>query len=138
MKHIFSGTIFILFTNILAAQEGTEAVTVTDMLKIKTASNISLTKDGTKAAFTLTSIEADDTNKGDYKYINQVYTINTTGASLPRKLTTAKEGASQPVWSPDGERLAFVRTVESKPQIFLLSLQGGEPVQLTKYRYGAT
>jgi dipeptidyl aminopeptidase/acylaminoacyl peptidase len=138
MNHLFSCGVFILFTNILSAQEGTDPVTLTDMLKIKTASSISLTKDGTKAAFTLTSIEADDTNKGDYKYINQVYTINTNGASIPRKLTTAKEGASQPAWSPDGERLAFVRTVESKPQIFLLSLSGGEPIQLTKYRYGAT
>src|SRR5205814_5906507 len=41
-------------------------------------------------------------------------------------------------WSPDGRQLAFVRTVDSKPQIFILSMNGGEPLQLTKYKYGAS
>ena len=57
-------------------------------------------------------------------------------ASSPRQLT-AKEGSSQAVWSPDGKQIAFVRAVDGKPQIFLLSLEGGEAIQLTKFRYGA-
>ncbi len=122
----------------LQAQNGTEPIKITDMLKIKTAGNISLTKDGSKAAFTVTSIVADEKNKSDYKYETQIYTIATNGSSIPKQLTNAKEGGSQPAWSPDGNQLAFVRTVDDKPQIFLLSMDGGEPLQLTKYKYGAS
>ncbi len=57
-----------LLTSALHAQNGTEPVQLTDMLKIKTAGNISLTKDGSKAAFTVTTIIPDELNKLDYKY----------------------------------------------------------------------
>src|SRR5690242_19349513 len=48
-----------------------------------------------------------------------------------------KENASQPIWSPDGKQLLSVRSVNTRPQLFLLSLEGGEPMQLTRFRYGA-
>ena len=127
----------VVLVQVNVAQNGTEPVTVTDMLKIKTVGNITLTKDGSRAAFTVTSIEPDEKNKMDYKYLTQVYSISTTGTSLPLQLTTAKEGATQPAWSPDGKQLAFTRTVAEKPQLFILSMDGGEPVQLTKHKYGA-
>jgi Tol biopolymer transport system component len=38
---------------------------------------------------------------------------------------------------PDGKQLAFIRYVEEKSQIFILSMEGGEPVQLTTVKYGA-
>jgi Tol biopolymer transport system component len=38
---------------------------------------------------------------------------------------------------PDGKQLAFTRYVEEKSQIFILSMEGGEPVQLTTVKYGA-
>jgi Tol biopolymer transport system component len=36
---------------------------------------------------------------------------------------------------PDGKQLAFIRYVEEKSQIFILSMEGGEPVQLTTVKY---
>jgi dipeptidyl aminopeptidase/acylaminoacyl peptidase len=119
------------------AQDGKEPMQVTDLLKIKTVGNITLTKDGSRAAFTLTTIEPDEKSKTDFKYLTQVYSVQTSGNNVPLQLTTAKEGASQPAWSPDGKQLAFVRTVGDKPQVFILSMNGGEPVQLTKHKYGA-
>lgn len=119
------------------AQNGTEPVEITDMLKIKTVGNITVTKDGSRAAFTVTSIEPDETSKLDYKYSTQIYAVPTSGNTVPTQLTTAKEGASQPAWSPDGKSLLFVRAVAGKPQVFLLSLEGGEPVQITNHKYGA-
>ena len=127
----------IVLVQIAIAQNGTEPVMVTDMLKIKTVGNITLTKDGSRAAFTVTSIEPDEKNKLDYKYLTQVYSISISGNSVPRQLTTAKEGATQPAWNPNGKQLAFTRTVGEKSQIFILSMDGGEPMQLTKYKYGA-
>lgn len=120
------------------AQNGTEAVNITDMLKIKTVGNITLTKDGKRAAFTVTSIEADENNKLDYKYRTQIFTTNTLNNSVPVQLTTNKDGATRPAWSPDGKQIAFTRSVEDKTQIFILSMEGGEPMQLTKHKYGAS
>jgi dipeptidyl aminopeptidase/acylaminoacyl peptidase len=120
------------------AQDAKDIIQVTDLLKIKTTGNITLSKDGSRAAFTVTSIEPDETNKLDFKYVSQIFSVSTAGSESPVQLTTAKEGASQPSWSPDGTTLAFVRASSGKPQIFLLSMKGGEPVQLTKSKYGAS
>jgi len=47
-------------------------------------------------------------------------------------LTRDRRGVSQPRWSPSGDRLAFLASVDARPQIFVLPLSGGEPWQLTK------
>lgn len=116
-----------------------QPVLVTDMLKIKTASAVTLTKDGSTAAFVVTAIEPEtDSAKWEYKYTSQVWITGTDASATPRQLTFSKDGASQPAWSPDGKQLAFVRTVDGKAQIFILPLTGGEPMQLTKFKYGAS
>ena len=126
-----------LFVFILFAQTAKEKIKVTDLLNVKAINGITLNNDGSKAVFTVTSIEADADNKGEFKYVNQIYEVTTDGSSSPKQLTTTKEGSSQAAWSPDGKQLAFVRLADGKPQIFLLSFDGGEAIQLTKFRYGA-
>lgn len=138
MKRNVFALSFILCVSSLFAQNGTEPVKVTDMLRIKTVNNISLTNDGHRAAFTVMSIEPDEKNKLDYRYVTQVFTVNLDSSSSPTQLTFAKEGASQPAWSPDGSQLAFTRAVDGKSQIFVLPMSGGEPIQLTKFTYGAS
>lgn len=108
------------------------------MLKIKTPGSVTLTNDGSLAVFVLQTIEPEDSNRLDYKYVNQLYIVPTDGSRKPYALTTAKEGASQPAWSADGKKLLFVRSVSGKPQVFLLSMSGGEAQQLTKSKYGAS
>ena len=130
--------LFLIQLQSAIAQNGTEAVNITDMLKIKTVSNVTLTQDGKRAAFTVTSIEADENNKLDYKYLTQIFTTAILKNSVPTQLTTNKDGATRPAWSPDGKKIAFVRSVEDKMQIFILLMEGGEPIQLTKHKYGAT
>jgi len=128
--------LFFLFAAYAYSQTGKEPVTVMDMVRIKSINGINISKDGARAVFTVTAIEPDADSKWDYKYINQVWLVNTDANSLPRQLTT-KEGASQATWSPDGKQIAFVRLVDGKPQVFLLPLDGGEATQLTKSKYGA-
>ena len=118
------------------SQTNKEPVRVTDMLKIKSISGINLSKDGSKAVFTVATIEQDENSKWDYSYKNQIWMVDADGKSVPKQLTT-KEGSSQADWSPDGKQIAFVRLADGKPQIFLLSLDGGEAMQLTRFKYGA-
>lgn len=137
MKKIVYISIFSFFATLTHAQQGKEPVKVTDMLRIKTPGSITLNRDGSKAVFTLTSIEPDGDSKTDYKYTTQLWLTSTDGNSQPKQLTS-KENASQPAWSPDGKQLAFVRTADGKAQIFLLSMDGGEAIQLTRSKYGAS
>ena len=138
MQKLLLFLLIALSAQLTIAQNGKEPVELTDMLKIKTIGNLTVTKDGSRAAFTVTSIEPDESNKLDYKYLTQIYSIATSGTTAPKQLTSAKEGAAQPAWSPDGKQLAFVRPVGGKPQVFILSMEGGEPMQLTNYKYGAS
>ncbi|WP_336518132.1 S9 family peptidase [Pollutibacter soli] len=117
-------------------QESIRGISVTDLTLIKTAGNIDIAKNGTIAVFTVQNIEPD-ADKWEYKYVTQIWATDPAGNN-PRQLTSAKEGASQPSLSPDGKRLAFVRTINAKPQIFILNMNGGEAIQLTKIKYGAS
>lgn len=138
MRKLSITLLFLLQLHAAIAQNKTEDVTLTDMLKIKTVGNISLTKDGKRAAFTVNTIENDENNKLDYKYRSQIFTVAITGNTTPVQLTTHKDGATKPTWSPDGKQMAFTRSVEDKNQIFIISMEGGEPMQLTKDKYGAS
>ncbi len=136
MRRILSALLILLLSHYAYAQNGKEPVKVTDMLRIRSINGVTLSKDASKAVFTVTAIEPDGDSKLEYKYENQVWMVPTDGNSMPKQLTT-KEGSSQASFSPDGKQIAFVRLVDTKPQIFLLSLDGGEAVQLTNYKYGA-
>jgi dipeptidyl aminopeptidase/acylaminoacyl peptidase len=114
-----------------------EPVKVTDLLKIKAPAALTVSADGKSAAYTVTTIEADPPSPWEYKYVNRIWLADLT-ANSPSIQLTGKDGASQPAFSPDGRQLAFVRAADGKPQLFLISLSGGEARQLTHFRYGAT
>ncbi len=127
-----------IFLLSLTAQNGTEPIRITDMLKIKTASGVSLNKQGTKAIFSLTRIEPDEQSKLDYKYVTQLWLADLDNNNNVLRPLSGKESASQASWSPDGKEIVFVRSAQGKPQLFLLSLAGGEAQQLTFFKYGAS
>lgn len=134
-KVIFPGVCLFFFSG-LWAQNPKEPIKVSDLLKVRSINGVNLSKDGTKAVFTVIAIEPDGDNKLEYKYVNQLWMVGTDGNSTPRQITS-KEGSSQADFSPDGKQIAFVRAVDGKPQVFLLPLDGGEAMQLTKFKYGA-
>lgn len=136
-KIVFTFLVLLQFQNAFAQKES-DKIELSDLLKIKTVGNINLSPDGSKLAFTVKSIEADEKSVLDYKFKTQIYMASTTGEGTPIQLTNSKEAASNPVWSPEGKQLVFTRTVDEKSQLFLLSLSGGEAKQLTKFKYGAS
>jgi dipeptidyl aminopeptidase/acylaminoacyl peptidase len=124
---------WILFCLPVLAQNGIEPMRVTDLTQIRSIGALAVSPDGNRIVYTVTAIEP----KGEeFNYINQLWLADASGKTPPLQLT-AKENAGQPTWSPDGKQLAFVRSVDGKPQIFLLPLAGGEPKQLTTFKYGA-
>ena len=137
MKKTFFSLLSSVWIIVTFAQNGKDLIQVTDMLKIKTAGNIVVNNSQTKAVFTLATTEPDERSKQDYRYVSQLYTVDLNGLAAPVQLTFTKESSSQPAWSPDGRRIAFVRAVDGKPQIFILPLAGGEAWQLTRSSFGA-
>ncbi len=111
---------------------------VTDLLQVKAITAVKMSNDGKRAAYTVLSVIPDEKGPDDFVFQSQIWQLSTDGGTAPTQLTFAREGASQPAWSLDGNTLAFVRNADGKPQIFLLNLTGGEPRQLTKAKYGAT
>jgi dipeptidyl aminopeptidase/acylaminoacyl peptidase len=51
-------------------------------------------------------------------------------------IARGRRGLSQPRWSPDGMRLAFLASVDGKPQLFIIAATGGDAWQVTKSATG--
>jgi dipeptidyl aminopeptidase/acylaminoacyl peptidase len=56
-------------------------------------------------------------------------------ASRAHKVLTRRQ-ASQPRWSPSGSSLAFLSQVDEKAQIFVIPIDGGEAMQISKAPMG--
>ncbi|MFD2938028.1 S9 family peptidase [Spirosoma flavum] len=112
-------------------------VTVTDLTRIKQVGGIELSPDGQRAVYTLNTIEVNPDQKEEYDYKTHIYLTGLKPGDS-KALTRGSESARQAVWSPDGQRIAFVRSVKGKGQIFIMSLEGGEAWQLTNSSYGAS
>ena len=118
----------------LQAHAQTDRITVTDMLKIKSISTVSLNAGGTQAVIGVTAIEPDNESKLEFKYVNQLWLVPTDGSSAPRQVS-GKENASAGMFTPDGTAVVFLRAVDGKAQLFMMNLNGGEAQQLTHSKY---
>lgn len=127
--------IFLFSGSIVAAFDGTDPIVTTDLLKLKTMSGIDLSPDGKRAVFVLTSIEKN--KNGDADTLRHLWQIDFESDSVPSALTFGKRNDSSPVWSPDSTRIAFVRRVDGRPQIWILPLRGGEAFPVTAAEFGA-
>jgi len=100
--------------------------------------DVALSPTGRFAAYTVRRVVPGSRREAGVEaaYQTQLMVTPTSGRSSPRLLTRGGKGARQPTWDPDGSHLAFVRPVEGTPQVFIISLSGGEPYQLTAFPHG--
>src|SRR5262249_1513542 len=79
-------------------------------------------------------------NRKKNKRESAIWLVAADGSGSPRRLTAEGSNANSPHWSPDGRTLAFLSArgegEGEKPQIQLLSMQGGEALVLTKLKNG--
>src|SRR6185436_6869478 len=73
-------------------------------------------------------------NYAENRYDAQLLLVDV--ASQGQRLLSERRGVAQPRWSPSGDRLAFLASVDGKPQLFSLPMNGGEAQQLTKSATG--
>lgn len=105
-------------------------VTADDLLRIKFLGQVAVGPDGRKAAYVVTTTDRD---KDTYRSAIHLLDL-ATGESRP--FTAGSHKDSQPQWSPDGRRLAFLSDRSGKNQIWIIDTDGGEAQQLTRLAKG--
>ncbi len=70
-------------------------------------------------------------NYEDDRYDGDLVLIDIATAKQ-RMLTHGRRNVSSPRWSPTGDRLAFLASAGGEPQVFVLPMNGGEAVSVTR------
>jgi dipeptidyl aminopeptidase/acylaminoacyl peptidase len=134
-QRLFVLSLCVILLSLTAAAEERKPVVTSDILKIKTMGQIDISPDGKRVVFVVTSMDKNE--KEEYRYNSHLWMIDLEKLTPPLQLTFGERSDSSPVWAPDSTRIAFIRTHESKPQIWILSLEGGEAYRVTSSGFGA-
>lgn len=125
---------------LLAAPQASRAakrpITETDLFQFVWTADPRISPDGRQVVYVRVTV-----NEKKDGYDTALWIVPTDGSEPPRPFTSGPADSS-PRWSPDGTRLAFVRSVKKDghgqpPQIYLLSTKGGEAAALTDLPEGA-
>ena len=127
--------IFLLLSTLTYAQTGKEKILVTDMTKIQQVNTVSISPDGKRAIYALKTNEPNETDKLDFDYRTHLWI---TDYQIVKQITRGSESVSEASWSTDSKQITFARNVKKQPQIFIMPLDGGEALQLTDLKYGAS
>ncbi len=112
-----------------AAQK--RAFTIEDFYRVRTASELTLSRDQHRVAFTVTS---PDLPRG--KRTTRIWVAGADGTDAHQ--ITSGDGDSSPSFSPDGRYLSFIRLKDGASNLYLLPMGGGEPHQLTAISTGVS
>ena len=132
MKRLSYAIPLIAIMSIVAWAQQKAVMTFEDVLAVKAVSDPQVSPDGKWIAYVVTSVDVKE-NAGDA----DLWLVSTDRSNVtPVRLTTSQKNDTQPRWSPDGRRIAFISAREDKPQIFLISPFGGEAEKLTDSKSG--
>ena len=105
---------------------------IADLAHVRMPANPTISPDGRNVVVSLSSIDLEKD-----RYRSELWIMPTDGSQPPRRLTHGPSD-SQPLYSPDGRWLAFVRAPEGgKSQVHVMPTDGGEPRALTDHPLGA-
>ncbi len=91
-----------------------------------------ISPDGSQVIYTV--VEVDRASDG---YRTDLWLLDRESGET-RRFTTHEAADSQPVWSPDGARLAFLSARSGKPQIYVMDMAGGEARPVTELEEGVS
>lgn len=98
-----------------------------DLLTAVRVADPQLSSDGKWVAFVRTA-----TDPATLKRNADIWLVPSDGSTRPRPLTRHEASDTAPRFSPDGKTLAFLSTRSGSPQVWIMSLEGGEPRKVTE------
>jgi dipeptidyl aminopeptidase/acylaminoacyl peptidase len=110
------------------AQPQASRFTLEHTTKIVALSNPRIAPDGTRVV-----VSVSRANLADNRHDTELVQVDV--ATRVQRLLTKRQ-ASLHKWSPDGSRLAFLAPADNKPQIWVLPMNGGEAIQVSKAATG--
>jgi dipeptidyl aminopeptidase/acylaminoacyl peptidase len=123
--------------------------TVDDVVHLKAVGGAAMSPDGGRVLFTVRGWEwpdgkgEPDTGSKPPDARTHVWLVPADGSAEARQITFGERGETSPAWSPDGRFISFVAARGSgtgddapKPQIWIMSAEGGEAAKLTDAKEG--
>jgi dipeptidyl aminopeptidase/acylaminoacyl peptidase len=135
MKRTFVASMIMVLTLVslvksTQAQADYKPFTINDLIPIRRVADPQLSPDGKWIAYTIT-----DTDKAANRRSTRMYLMSAKGGELQQLLNN--EAASQPRWSPDGSKLAFISAKSGAPQIWTLDMATKKATQVSNIALGA-
>ena len=115
-----------------AIADAAQTPTIEQSLNFRTAGGPRISPNGRYVAY-----QVQKTNWEENAFETEIWiAITATGECY--RLTNAKKSSTNPQWSPDSKRIAFISDRDGKRQIYTIAPNGGEAVQLTSIDTGVT
>jgi len=131
---LHSFLIFVLTAVLLSSQEPKRALTIADIMQLKTVKNVEISPDSKWVAYSVSEMDL----KKD-KSRTRIYMIPLAGGEAIA-ITGKDYSASQPRWSPDNKYLSFLASkgTDKKTQVWRSNRMGGDAEVLTKIPQGVS
>ncbi len=121
---------FLLGTPNAGAQD--RLLTYWDLMTLNNTGSTVISPDGRFIAFTVSRLDTAEMESETHIWLGPA-----DGSAPPRQFTNGASSESSPRFTPDSGRLTFIATRgESKRQVWVIPLDGGEAVQLTEFEDG--
>ncbi len=130
--HSIRSVVAVVAGIMLATLAHAEPYTAEAMWQLQRLGTPDISPDGRLSVVPVTRYDVDK-NKGD----TDLWLVPTKPGKA-RQLTTSGGSASSPVWSPDGEMIAFVgkRGDDKQQQLYVIAVNGGEARRVTNVPTG--
>ncbi|MBI3650034.1 MAG: S9 family peptidase [Acidobacteria bacterium] len=149
MKRILKLSVALLIALIISSslmagtsqQANKRGITPEDYYAFQFLSDPQMAPDGERVAYVVTTVDRKQNRR-----FSSIWLTPLDSATPPRQLTASHLSSHAPRWSPDGQALAFISARPSanetgetvRPQVWSLSMQGGEPHRLTSFKNGVS
>lgn len=126
-RRAIAAALFLVSLRATAAAASGRPFRFDELASIRRLGSFSLSPDGRWLAYSLSIPDVEENRTRTELW------MQATSGGEPRRLTSGEKRDSDPKFSPDGNRLAFLSNREGGSQIWVLDVAGGEPAKATSF-----